>query len=162
MTDNERDQIDQDAQIFMRTCSEAIKQLRNEGVCLFYCAAHELVHKSYWKCKIGSQIMLILSCIVKHDATFKTTGDWEEIGFVVTFWHYTKTCEFVFNKWMSSCFHHSGEASDISPDKGAQRGSAGPHWNLSERWVHATHYKLNSTCLLYLVFYGVFCMHPFI
>lgn len=32
MTDNDRDQIDQDAQIFMRTCSEAIKQLRNEGV----------------------------------------------------------------------------------------------------------------------------------
>uniref|UniRef100_A0A8C9X8Q5 Syntaxin-18 n=1 Tax=Sander lucioperca TaxID=283035 RepID=A0A8C9X8Q5_SANLU len=32
MTDNERDQIDQDAQIFMRTCSEAIKQLRNEAV----------------------------------------------------------------------------------------------------------------------------------
>ncbi|XP_070758986.1 syntaxin-18 isoform X1 [Enoplosus armatus] len=31
MTDNERDQIDQDAQIFMRTCSEAIKQLRNEA-----------------------------------------------------------------------------------------------------------------------------------
>ncbi|XP_077582291.1 syntaxin-18 isoform X2 [Stigmatopora nigra] len=30
MTDNERDQIDQDAQIFMRTCSEAIKQLRTE------------------------------------------------------------------------------------------------------------------------------------
>ncbi|XP_051931759.1 syntaxin-18 isoform X1 [Hippocampus zosterae] len=28
MTDNERDQIDQDAQIFMRTCSDAIKQLR--------------------------------------------------------------------------------------------------------------------------------------
>nr|XP_046240310.1 syntaxin-18 [Scatophagus argus] len=31
MTDSERDQIDQDAQIFMRTCSEAIKQLRNEA-----------------------------------------------------------------------------------------------------------------------------------
>uniref|UniRef100_A0AAX7U7J6 Syntaxin-18 n=1 Tax=Astatotilapia calliptera TaxID=8154 RepID=A0AAX7U7J6_ASTCA len=31
MTDNDRDQIDQDAQIFMRTCSEAIKQLRNEA-----------------------------------------------------------------------------------------------------------------------------------
>ncbi|TNN23667.1 Syntaxin-18 [Liparis tanakae] len=31
MTDNERDQIDQDAQIFMRTCSEAIKQLRHEA-----------------------------------------------------------------------------------------------------------------------------------
>uniref|UniRef100_A0A673BEF9 Syntaxin-18 n=1 Tax=Sphaeramia orbicularis TaxID=375764 RepID=A0A673BEF9_9TELE len=31
MTDSERDQIDQDAQIFMRTCFEAIKQLRNEG-----------------------------------------------------------------------------------------------------------------------------------
>ncbi|XP_067361250.1 syntaxin-18 [Channa argus] len=30
MTDSERDQIDQDAQIFMRTCSEAIKHLRNE------------------------------------------------------------------------------------------------------------------------------------
>uniref|UniRef100_A0A8C6LWK7 Syntaxin-18 n=1 Tax=Nothobranchius furzeri TaxID=105023 RepID=A0A8C6LWK7_NOTFU len=30
MTENERDQIDQDAQIFMRTCSEAIKQLRTE------------------------------------------------------------------------------------------------------------------------------------
>lgn len=36
MTDSERDQIDQDAQIFMRTCSEAIKQLRNEGVCCFF------------------------------------------------------------------------------------------------------------------------------
>lgn len=31
MTDTERDQIDQDAQIFMRTCSDAIKQLRIEG-----------------------------------------------------------------------------------------------------------------------------------
>ncbi|XP_070814614.1 syntaxin-18 [Chaetodon trifascialis] len=31
MTDSERDQIDQDAQIFMRTCSEAIKQLRSEA-----------------------------------------------------------------------------------------------------------------------------------
>lgn len=31
MTDTERDQIDQDAQIFMRTCSEAIQQLRVEG-----------------------------------------------------------------------------------------------------------------------------------
>ncbi|XP_019942541.1 syntaxin-18 isoform X2 [Paralichthys olivaceus] len=30
MTDSERDQIDQDAQIFMRTCSEAIRLLRNE------------------------------------------------------------------------------------------------------------------------------------
>lgn len=36
MTENERDQIDQDAQIFMRTCSEAIRQLRNEGACLFF------------------------------------------------------------------------------------------------------------------------------
>lgn len=34
MTDGERDQIDQDAQIFMRTCSEAIKQLRGEGLSL--------------------------------------------------------------------------------------------------------------------------------
>ncbi|XP_076005947.1 syntaxin-18 [Genypterus blacodes] len=31
MTDSERDQIDQDAQIFMRTCAEAIKQLRNDA-----------------------------------------------------------------------------------------------------------------------------------
>nr|XP_061814563.1 syntaxin-18-like [Nerophis lumbriciformis] len=31
MTDSERDQIDQDAQIFMRTCAEAIKQLRPEA-----------------------------------------------------------------------------------------------------------------------------------
>uniref|UniRef100_W5KM95 Syntaxin-18 n=1 Tax=Astyanax mexicanus TaxID=7994 RepID=W5KM95_ASTMX len=31
MTDSERDQIDQDAQIFMRTCSDAIKQLRTEA-----------------------------------------------------------------------------------------------------------------------------------
>ncbi|CAL1608600.1 unnamed protein product [Knipowitschia caucasica] len=30
MTDSERDQIDQDAQIFMRTCSEAIRNLRHE------------------------------------------------------------------------------------------------------------------------------------
>lgn len=43
MTDSERDQIDQDAQIFMRTCSEAIKQLRHEGassawsVAVLYC-----------------------------------------------------------------------------------------------------------------------------
>lgn len=35
MTDSERDQIDQDAQIFMRTCSEAIRQLRNEGTSIF-------------------------------------------------------------------------------------------------------------------------------
>ncbi|XP_076148755.1 syntaxin-18 [Alosa pseudoharengus] len=31
MTDTERDQIDQDAQIFIRTCSDAIKQLRMEA-----------------------------------------------------------------------------------------------------------------------------------
>lgn len=31
MTDSERDQIDQDAQTFMRTCSDAIKQLRIEA-----------------------------------------------------------------------------------------------------------------------------------
>ncbi|KAJ7329621.1 hypothetical protein JRQ81_015795 [Phrynocephalus forsythii] len=31
MTDNERDQIDQDAQIFMRTCADAIQQLRTEA-----------------------------------------------------------------------------------------------------------------------------------
>ncbi|KAJ8262101.1 hypothetical protein GJAV_G00162180 [Gymnothorax javanicus] len=31
MTDSERDQIDQDAQIFMRTCSDAIKQLRADA-----------------------------------------------------------------------------------------------------------------------------------
>lgn len=42
MTDSERDQIDQDAQIFMRTCSEAIKQLRHEGVSLFYCVCGAL------------------------------------------------------------------------------------------------------------------------
>uniref|UniRef100_A0A8C5KVS9 Syntaxin-18 n=1 Tax=Jaculus jaculus TaxID=51337 RepID=A0A8C5KVS9_JACJA len=36
MTDTERDQIDQDAQIFMKTCSEAIHQLRTEGVCKLY------------------------------------------------------------------------------------------------------------------------------
>ncbi|KAJ0023553.1 hypothetical protein NQD34_003452 [Periophthalmus magnuspinnatus] len=31
MTESERDQIDQDAQIFMRTCSEAIRTLRHEA-----------------------------------------------------------------------------------------------------------------------------------
>lgn len=31
MTDAERDQIDQDAQTFMRTCSEAIQQLRSQA-----------------------------------------------------------------------------------------------------------------------------------
>lgn len=31
MTDSERDQIDQDAQIFIRNCSDAIKQLRNDA-----------------------------------------------------------------------------------------------------------------------------------
>nr|KAF6502883.1 syntaxin 18 [Molossus molossus] len=36
MTDSERDQIDQDAQTFIRTCSEAIQQLRNQGVCKLY------------------------------------------------------------------------------------------------------------------------------
>lgn len=34
MTDTERDQIDQDAQTFMRTCSEAIQQLRAQGEAL--------------------------------------------------------------------------------------------------------------------------------
>ncbi|XP_007895508.1 syntaxin-18 isoform X1 [Callorhinchus milii] len=32
MTDTERDQIDQDAQIFLRTCSDAIQQLRTEAI----------------------------------------------------------------------------------------------------------------------------------
>ncbi|XP_043826196.1 syntaxin-18 [Dromiciops gliroides] len=41
MTDTERDQIDQDAQIFMRTCSEAIQQLRSE--------AHKEVHSQQVK-----------------------------------------------------------------------------------------------------------------
>ncbi|XP_056658394.1 syntaxin-18 isoform X3 [Monodelphis domestica] len=41
MTDTERDQIDQDAQIFMRTCSEAIQQLRTE--------AHKEVHSQQVK-----------------------------------------------------------------------------------------------------------------
>lgn len=45
MTDNDRDQIDQDAQIFMRTCSEAIKQLRNEGVSFYFCATNQLKWK---------------------------------------------------------------------------------------------------------------------
>ncbi|XP_030348795.1 syntaxin-18 isoform X2 [Strigops habroptila] len=36
MTDTERDQIDQDAQVFMRTCADAIHQLRTEGVCKLY------------------------------------------------------------------------------------------------------------------------------
>ncbi|MEE6462529.1 hypothetical protein FKM82_001624 [Ascaphus truei] len=36
MTDTERDQIDQDAQTFMRTCADAIQQLRTEGVCKLY------------------------------------------------------------------------------------------------------------------------------
>lgn len=31
MSDTDRDQIDQDAQIFMRTCADAIQQLRAEG-----------------------------------------------------------------------------------------------------------------------------------
>ncbi|NWT64617.1 STX18 protein, partial [Prunella himalayana] len=31
MTDTERDQIDQDAQVFMRTCADAIHQLRAEA-----------------------------------------------------------------------------------------------------------------------------------
>ncbi|XP_029419373.1 syntaxin-18 isoform X3 [Nannospalax galili] len=41
MTDAERDQIDQDAQIFMRTCSEAIQQLRTE--------AHKDIHSQQVK-----------------------------------------------------------------------------------------------------------------
>lgn len=50
MTDSERDQIDQDAQIFMRTCSEAIRQLRNEGALFFYCAADFLLECSVFEC----------------------------------------------------------------------------------------------------------------
>ncbi|XP_019309262.2 syntaxin-18 isoform X3 [Panthera pardus] len=41
MTDTERDQIDQDAQTFMRTCSEAIQQLRTQ--------AHKEVHSQQVK-----------------------------------------------------------------------------------------------------------------
>lgn len=50
MTDSERDQIDQDAQIFMRTCSEAIKQLRNEGVCVLVCNTLTSLHISFKMC----------------------------------------------------------------------------------------------------------------
>lgn len=59
MTDSERDQIDQDAQIFMRTCSEAIKQLRNEGVCF---NTVQLDLRCYWELKICRQVMLVLFC----------------------------------------------------------------------------------------------------
>uniref|UniRef100_A0A2I2YZG0 Syntaxin-18 n=1 Tax=Gorilla gorilla gorilla TaxID=9595 RepID=A0A2I2YZG0_GORGO len=41
MTDTERDQIDQDVQIFMRTCSEAIQQLQTE--------AHKEIHSQQVK-----------------------------------------------------------------------------------------------------------------
>uniref|UniRef100_A0A2R8ZYF7 Syntaxin-18 n=1 Tax=Pan paniscus TaxID=9597 RepID=A0A2R8ZYF7_PANPA len=41
ITDTERDQIDQDVQIFMRTCSEAIQQLRTE--------AHKEIHSQQVK-----------------------------------------------------------------------------------------------------------------
>ncbi|XP_060273653.1 syntaxin-18 isoform X7 [Ovis aries] len=41
MTDTERDQIDQDAQTFMRTCSEAIQQLRTQ--------AHKEIHSQQVK-----------------------------------------------------------------------------------------------------------------
>ncbi|XP_063129427.1 syntaxin-18 isoform X2 [Rattus norvegicus] len=41
MTDTERDQIDQDAQIFMRTCKDAIQQLRTE--------AHKEIHSQQVK-----------------------------------------------------------------------------------------------------------------
>uniref|UniRef100_A0A2I3SD96 Syntaxin-18 n=1 Tax=Pan troglodytes TaxID=9598 RepID=A0A2I3SD96_PANTR len=54
MTDTERDQIDQDVQIFMRTCSEAIQQLRTE--------AHKEIHSQQVKellkkrvCKLYSE-----------------------------------------------------------------------------------------------------------
>ena len=32
MTDEERDQIDNDAQMYMRTCAVAIKSLKAEGI----------------------------------------------------------------------------------------------------------------------------------
>uniref|UniRef100_G3SBV0 Syntaxin-18 n=1 Tax=Gorilla gorilla gorilla TaxID=9595 RepID=G3SBV0_GORGO len=54
MTDTERDQIDQDVQIFMRTCSEAIQQLQTE--------AHKEIHSQQVKellkktvCKLYSE-----------------------------------------------------------------------------------------------------------
>lgn len=37
MSDTDRDQIDQDAQIFMRTCADAIQQLRAEGNLSYMC-----------------------------------------------------------------------------------------------------------------------------
>uniref|UniRef100_A0A3Q3VXC2 Syntaxin-18 n=1 Tax=Mola mola TaxID=94237 RepID=A0A3Q3VXC2_MOLML len=55
MTDSERDQIDQDAQIFMRTCSEAIKQLRNEGVCLQHVLQLFQEAGSHGVCKLYSE-----------------------------------------------------------------------------------------------------------
>lgn len=95
--------------------------------------------------------MLVLSCVMQN--TFKIQR-WVEIWFSVTFHHYTKTCEFVFN--MFYCCYYSREAGDISPGKGAQRGRAGPHWTVSERWVHAAQlmsYTLSSfDCFV--------CMHP--
>ncbi len=44
MTDSERDQIDQDAQIFMRTCADAIGQLRSDSMCvLLYISMHCII-----------------------------------------------------------------------------------------------------------------------
>ncbi len=36
MTDEERDQIDKDAQLFMRTCSSSIALLKNEGIIIIF------------------------------------------------------------------------------------------------------------------------------
>ena len=36
MTDGERDQIDLDAQEFIRTCSDRIKALQGDGTCRLY------------------------------------------------------------------------------------------------------------------------------
>lgn len=64
MTDDERDQIDTDAETYMRTCSVAIQTLKNEGTtCInnihfIRCTRHRIVNPPYNIVHVSRMIFL--------------------------------------------------------------------------------------------------------
>ena len=66
MTDGERDQIDLDAQEFIRTCSDRIKALHGDGTCRLYEYTGEVL------CMDFGNLLMCTIFIVKVSTTWVT------------------------------------------------------------------------------------------
>lgn len=62
MSDTERDQIDEDAETFIRTCSTAIQSLTEEGVPLMNLMFFPICYSEFIACKLH-----VLQSLPNHD-----------------------------------------------------------------------------------------------